>query len=67
MQTREEFRRWLIDCHKVSFVPVCCLGADNLLIAEPVVVVANDDDVVEKKPIEDELSPFYKQHSARNL
>jgi hypothetical protein len=58
MKTREEFRRWLVDCHKASFVPICLAGLDNFLTAEPAVVVANDDDVVEKKPIEDAPSPL---------
>jgi hypothetical protein len=58
MKAREEFRRWLVDCHKASFVPICLAGQDNFLTAEPAVVIANDDDVVEKKPIEDVPSPL---------
>ena len=37
---REEFRRWLVDCHKASYVPTCLLGSkDNLLTVEPAVVI----------------------------
>lgn len=37
---REEFRRWLVDCHKASYVPTCLLGSkENLLTVEPAVVV----------------------------
>lgn len=40
---REEFRRWLVDCHKASYVPTCLLGSkDNLLTVEPAVVVPKD-------------------------
>lgn len=40
---REEFRRWLVDCHKASYVPTCLLGStDNLLTVEPAVVVPRD-------------------------
>mmetsp|Transcript_7890 Transcript_7890/g.23229 ORF Transcript_7890/g.23229 Transcript_7890/m.23229 type:complete len:535 (+) Transcript_7890:737-2341(+) len=37
---REEFRRWLVDCHKASYVPTCLLGSkENLLTVEPAVVI----------------------------
>jgi hypothetical protein len=55
MRTREEFRRWLVDCHRASFVPICLAGLDNFLTVEPAVVVTNDDDVVEEKPIEEDV------------
>ena len=32
---REEYRNWLVDCHKASYVPVCLAGVDNFLTAEP--------------------------------
>jgi hypothetical protein len=38
---REEYRRWLVDCHKASFVPVCLAGSDNLLTVEPAAVVSS--------------------------
>jgi len=40
-QKREEFRRWLVDCHKASYLPTCLSGGNkNLLTAEPAMVVA---------------------------
>lgn len=37
---REEFRRWLVDCHKASYLPTCLSGGTkNLLTAEPAMVV----------------------------
>jgi hypothetical protein len=46
VQMREEYRQWLVDCHKASFIPICLAGVDNFLTAEPAVVVpaANDMD-----------------------
>ena len=42
---REEFRRWLVDCHKASYVPTCLLGSkENLLTVEPAVVIPKDKD-----------------------
>lgn len=39
-QAREEFRRWLVDCHKASYLPTCLSGGErNLLTAEPAMVV----------------------------
>ena len=41
---REEFRRWLVDCHKASYVPTCMLGSkENLLTVEPAVVIPKDN------------------------
>lgn len=46
MKEREEYRRWLVDCHKASYVPVCLLGSKgNLLTSEPAVVIARQSDV----------------------
>lgn len=42
---REEYRRWLVDCHKASYVPTCLSGeGKNVLTAEPAVVVSSDGD-----------------------
>lgn len=36
---REEFRRWLVDCHKASYLPTCLSGGKkSLLTAEPTMV-----------------------------
>mmetsp|Transcript_11058 Transcript_11058/g.28047 ORF Transcript_11058/g.28047 Transcript_11058/m.28047 type:complete len:1293 (+) Transcript_11058:181-4059(+) len=38
---REEYRRWLVDCHKASYLPTCLSGGkDNLLTSEPAVVTS---------------------------
>jgi hypothetical protein len=42
---REGFRRWLVDCHKASYVPVCVNGEDNFLTAEPAAVIATGRDI----------------------
>jgi len=39
VKKREEYRKWLVDCHKASYVPVCLAGADNFLTAEPAAVI----------------------------
>jgi hypothetical protein len=44
VKEREEFRRWLVDCHKASYIPVCVNGEDNVLTAEPAAVIATDRD-----------------------
>ena len=45
---REEFRKFLVDCHKAAYVPVCIAGDQTSMItAEPAVVVPvefDDDD-----------------------
>ncbi len=44
---REEFRRWLVDCHKASYVPTCLLGStENLLTVEPAVVIPRASEVL---------------------
>ena len=48
---REEYRNWLVDCHKASYVPVCLAGVDTFLTAEPAVVIptAHDTDLTIKQ------------------
>jgi len=37
---REEYRRWLVDCHKASYLPTCLSGGTkNNLTSEPAVVL----------------------------
>jgi len=44
-QEREEMRRWLVDCHKASYVPTCLSGGEiNLLTAEPAVTETTEDE-----------------------
>jgi hypothetical protein len=44
VEIREEYRKWLIDCHKASFVPICLAGSDNCMTSEPSVVVPTERD-----------------------
>lgn len=42
---REEYRRWLVDCHKASYLPTCLSGmGNNLLTSEPAVVIIEPPD-----------------------
>lgn len=44
-ETREEFRKFLVDCHKAAYVPVCIAGDQSTFItAEPAVVVPTEFD-----------------------
>lgn len=38
-QDREKYRRWLVDCHKASYVPICLSGGEDFLTSQPAVVV----------------------------
>lgn len=45
METREEFRQFLVDAHKAAYIPVCIAGgATSVLTAEPAVVVPHPMD-----------------------
>ena len=39
---REEYRRWLVDCHKACYLPTCMSGDENLLTAEPAIVISDN-------------------------
>jgi hypothetical protein len=41
---REGFRKWLVDCHKASYIPICVNGENNHLTAEPAAVIPTDRD-----------------------
>ena len=45
-QTREDFRRFLVDCHKAAYVPVCIASGNSrtLITAEPAVVIPLESD-----------------------
>jgi len=55
-EEREEFRRWLVDCHKASYLPTCLSGgtSNDLLTAQPAVVIpisaTNNNEVDSSKP-----------------
>lgn len=42
---REEFRKWLVDCHKASYIPICLAGIDSNLTAEPAVVLHGEQEI----------------------
>jgi hypothetical protein len=44
MKKREDFRRFLVDAHKASYVPVCIAGSKDVMTAEPAVVIHSDND-----------------------
>jgi hypothetical protein len=42
---QEEYRRWLVDCHKASYLPTCLSGGEtNILTTEPAIVIAEGED-----------------------
>eukprot|EP00980_Cylindrotheca_fusiformis_P009792 scaffold2156_cov115-Cylindrotheca_fusiformis.AAC.17 len=41
-ESREEFRKWLVDCHKASFIPICLAGKDNFFSYEPAVAIPDE-------------------------
>lgn len=44
MVERERYRKWLVDCHKASYVPICVNAEDNFLTSEPAVVIPSERD-----------------------
>lgn len=56
MQEREKYRRWLVDVHKASYVPMCLSGGEDFLTNQPAVVV----------PIERELAGKDEKRSPRH-
>ena len=45
IESREEFRRFLVDAHKAAYIPVCIAGgATNILTAEPAVAIPSEND-----------------------
>ena len=58
---QEEYRRWLVDCHKASFLPTCLSGGkENLLTAEPAIVISENPKEGPQK--EDELGTDLKDN-----
>jgi hypothetical protein len=49
-ESREEFRRWLVDCHKASFIPICLAGKDNFFSYEPAVAIPDGPNTPRKSP-----------------
>ena len=51
---REGFRKWLVDCHKASYLPICVSGEDNYLTLEPAAVIPT-----EREKEEESLDSFH--------
>ncbi|KAL3933647.1 MAG: hypothetical protein SGBAC_010302 [Bacillariaceae sp.] len=49
-ESREEFRKWLVDCHKASFIPICLAGKDKYFSYEPAVALPDDYQSPRKSP-----------------
>lgn len=51
VKEREEFRRFLVDAHKAAYVPVCIAGTDDddIMTAEPAVVVPLETEIIEQE------------------
>mmetsp|Transcript_18278 Transcript_18278/g.50913 ORF Transcript_18278/g.50913 Transcript_18278/m.50913 type:complete len:1171 (+) Transcript_18278:158-3670(+) len=43
-EERERYRKWIVDCHKAAYVPVCVNAEDNYLTSEPAVVISTEED-----------------------
>ena len=65
-EKREEFRKFLVDCHKAAYVPVCIAGDQSTMItAEPAVVVPTEfDDDVESILGDLEYDPSYREDAS---
>lgn len=70
-QDREEFRRWLVDCHKASYLPTCLSGGGkNLVTAEPAIVVpkvncAVDESAASHYNTDNDMRNLFKRQSAQ--
>jgi len=42
---RERYRKWVVDCHKASYVPVCVNAEDDYLTSEPAVVIPSQKEM----------------------
>mmetsp|Transcript_10248 Transcript_10248/g.24562 ORF Transcript_10248/g.24562 Transcript_10248/m.24562 type:complete len:475 (+) Transcript_10248:98-1522(+) len=56
-EDREEFRKFLVDCHKAAYVPVCIASGDarTLITAEPAVVIPMEGDPTDDEAISQNL------------
>jgi hypothetical protein len=60
---REEYRRWLVDCHKASYVPTCLVGSSDgvAFTSEPAVVVPRAHDVDAIATTKDDVTTSHPQ------
>lgn len=52
---REKFRRWLVDCHKAAYVPICLSGGEDFLTSQPAVTVPTYRDIANLEEETDEV------------
>lgn len=62
-EEREKYRRWLVDCHKASYVPICLSGGEDFLTIQPAMVVPLDD----SKPTKRFSAPRERSWSAEKF
>ena len=56
---REKYRRWLVDCHKASYVPICLSGGDDFLTTQPAIAVSIEPNLTTKRSGKN-VSPKYE-------
>lgn len=54
---REEYRKWLVDCHKASYVPICLSAGNSLLTVEAAQVEDLELRIVADQSLEPAESP----------
>eukprot|EP00531_Pseudo-nitzschia_arenysensis_P017328 CAMPEP_0116148558 /NCGR_PEP_ID=MMETSP0329-20121206/18442_1 /TAXON_ID=697910 /ORGANISM="Pseudo-nitzschia arenysensis, Strain B593" /LENGTH=1181 /DNA_ID=CAMNT_0003644741 /DNA_START=112 /DNA_END=3657 /DNA_ORIENTATION=- len=60
-QEREKYRRWLVDCHKASYVPICVSGGEDFLTIQPAEVVSIKETINTKRLSVPKSSPTGKK------
>ncbi|KAG7359065.1 protein of unknown function DUF221-domain containing protein [Nitzschia inconspicua] len=58
IEGREKYRRWLVDCHKASYVPICLSGGEDFLTSQPAVAVPTNRDLAEYAHEKEEEDTF---------
>lgn len=48
---RERYRKWVVDCHKASYVPVCVNAEDDYLTSEPAAVIPTQKEIDNQSPL----------------
>ena len=60
LSKREEFRQFLVDCHKAAYVPVCIASGEGTLItSQPAVTVPLETDVDEDSDDDDDATSVH--------
>ncbi len=64
---RERYRKWVVDCHKASYVPVCVNAEDDYLTSEPSVVIPTPEEMDNQLPFMDGMgSNESRDHSSHS-